>query len=79
MMLRNRFKNSTLLWLGLGLMAIRANLQVLVDRTSHSNDLTDFALGVLMGLGAGLTMLAVWRIGRRQRDESNGACTGAKR
>jgi hypothetical protein len=67
MMLLNRFKTSTLLCLGLGLLALRSVVQLLLDRAGHSNNITDFALGVLFGLGAGLAMIVAWRHGRRLR------------
>ena len=55
-------KNKTLLVLGLGAIALRSLLQTLVDRAGRSTDFTDFAFGVLFGLGIGLVILFVWRM-----------------
>lgn len=55
-------KNKTLLVLGLGAIALRSLLQTLVDRAGRSTDLTDFAFGLLFGLGIGLVILFVWRL-----------------
>ncbi|MGZ4778342.1 MAG: hypothetical protein ACXV5L_04050 [Thermoanaerobaculia bacterium] len=68
-MLLNRTKTSTLFTLGLALMAVRGVLQLLIDRTGHSNNITDFALGLMFGLGAGLLLLVAWRNGRRLRGQ----------
>jgi hypothetical protein len=64
-------KTSTLLRLGLAILALRGLLQYLVDSTGHSTNITDFALGVVFGVGAGLTMLAIWRNGRGPRGQSS--------
>lgn len=56
-----KFKNVTLLRLGLAAIAVRGTLQVFLDRTGRSNDFTDFAMGALLGAGIGLMMLFVWR------------------
>jgi hypothetical protein len=53
-----------LIALGLCTLALRAGLQSVVDRLHHENDLTDFALGVVMGVGIGFTLLGVWRMKR---------------
>jgi hypothetical protein len=76
MSLLNRFKTATLFRLGLAALALRGVLQLLVNRAGHSSDITDFALGMLFGVGAGLLMIVAWRNGRRLRGESTG--TGAK-
>ena len=60
-------KTSTLLRLGLAILALRGVLQLLIDRNGHSNNITDFALGVLFGVGAGLLMIVAWRSGRSVR------------
>jgi len=61
-------KNSTLLCLGLAAIALRGVLQIVLDRTHHSTDFTDFALGVLFGVGIGMLILFVWRNGPRGSD-----------
>ena len=74
MMLLNRIKTSTLFTLGVTALAIRSVLQLLLDRAGHTNDITDFALGVVFGLGLGLLMIVAWRSGRRLRAQSDGTC-----
>jgi len=64
-------KNSTLFRLGLAAIALRSVLQMLLDRTHHSTDLTEFVLGVLFGAGIGMLMLFVWRNGRGSRSTYN--------
>ena len=54
--------NKTLLVLGTAALALRGLLQTLVDRAGRSTDFTDFAFGVLFGVGIGLVMLFVWRM-----------------
>jgi pimeloyl-ACP methyl ester carboxylesterase len=49
-----------LLALGLGILARRAGLQSVVDSLHPESDLTDFALGVVMGIAIGLTLLGLW-------------------
>ena len=68
----NRIKTSTLLTLGVTALAVRGVLQLLLDRTGHANNITDFALGVVSGVGFGLLMIVMWR-GRGRRGESDGA------
>lgn len=68
-MLLNRTKTSTLFTIGLAAMAVRGVLQFLLDRTGHSNNITDFALGLMFGVGAGLLLLVAWRNGRRLRGQ----------
>jgi hypothetical protein len=55
-------KQKTLLILGLTALALRGLLQTLVDRAGRSTDFTDFAFGVLFGVGIGLVILFVWRL-----------------
>ena len=55
-------KNKTLLVLGIAALALRGVLQTLVDRAGRSTDFTDFAFGVLFGVGIGLLILSVWRM-----------------
>jgi hypothetical protein len=74
MIFRHRFKTSTIFRLGLAALALRSVLQLLLDRTGHSNNLTDFALGALFGLAVGLLMIVAWRNGRRLRGQSAGTC-----
>ena len=64
-------KNRALFQLGLAAIALRGVLQMLLDRTHHSTDLTDFALGVLFGVGIGMLILFVWRNGRRGSDPAH--------
>lgn len=68
----NRIKTSTLFCLGVAAVAFRSVLQLLLDRTGHSNNITDFILGMLFGLGIGLLMIVAWRSGRRLRRQSDG-------
>jgi len=67
-------KTSTLFTLGVTACALRSVLQLLLVRTGHTNDITDFALGVVFGIGFGLLMIVLWRTGRRLRGESDGSC-----
>ena len=68
----NSLKPRTLITVGCSLMAVRSVLQTLVDRSGHSTDLTDFGLGMLMGVGIALTLLGIWRNGRA--GGSNSTC-----
>ncbi len=68
------FKTGTLLRIGLAALALRGGLQLLLDHTGHSSNLTDFALGVMLGLGATLLLIVAWRNGRRLRGQSTGTC-----
>ena len=56
--------NKKLLMLGMGAIVLRSVLQMFLDHIRHSTDITDFALGLLFGVGLGLLMLFVWRNGR---------------
>jgi hypothetical protein len=60
----NNMKPRVLLVLGLFAMAIRSLLQTLIDRAHRTTGLTDFALGILLGIGIGLVGLAIWRMRR---------------
>lgn len=51
-----------LIALGLCLLALRAALQTIVERRHSETDLTDFGLGVIMGIGVGLTLVGIWRL-----------------
>ncbi|MEA2491957.1 MAG: hypothetical protein QOH21_3749 [Acidobacteriota bacterium] len=64
MILRHRFTTTTLYLLGLSFVIAGNVLQRLIDRAGRSTDLTDFALGVLFGIGIGMLLLVLWR-GRR--------------
>lgn len=64
MLIQNQTKNGKLLIGGIVLIALRSILQPLIDRTGRSNDVTDFALGLLLGIGLGLIGLFVFRLGR---------------
>lgn len=72
-MTSHRFKPKTVLLSGLWLMALRSALQTWFDRAGHSSDLSDFLLGVLFGIGLGLTLVGMWR-NRRGGGEPTGAC-----
>ena len=67
-----RFGDRALLCTGLWAMAVRSVLQTLLDRSGHSTDGTDFALGVLFGVGLGLIVWAIWRNGRRGGPSTTG-------
>lgn len=73
---RNNIKDRNLLIFGLALMADRMLMQAWFDRTHRSNDLTDFALGLIFGIGLGMVILFVWRNGRRGHGPSAGASAG---
>ncbi|HEX3068286.1 MAG TPA: hypothetical protein VHX14_06905 [Thermoanaerobaculia bacterium] len=66
-------KTSTLFCCGLAALAMRGTLQLLLDRTGHSNNTIDFLLGVIFGIGIGLLILVAWQSGRKGRGQSNGA------
>jgi hypothetical protein len=63
-----RLDPRALIALGLSLLAIRAALQGLVDRIGPHRDFTDFALGLLFGIGLGVSILGMWRM---KRDRSS--------
>ena len=60
---RERFRENRLMCFGLAAMALRSVLQTILDRNGLSNDVTDFCLGMLMGVGMGTTLLFIWRKG----------------
>jgi hypothetical protein len=60
----NNIKPRVLFVAGLFVMAIHSLLRTLIDRAHHTTDSTDFALGILMGIGIGLVCLAIWRMRR---------------
>jgi hypothetical protein len=64
MILRYRITNPTLVVLGLCLIAGGNVFRLVLDRAGRGTDLTDFALGVLFGIGVGILLLVVWRTGR---------------
>jgi uncharacterized membrane protein len=68
-------KTSTLFRCGLAALAVRGTLQLLLDRTGHSNNLTDFLLGAVLGIGIALLLIVAWQNGRRNRGQSAGTCT----
>jgi hypothetical protein len=49
-------------------VAIFPTLMTLLERSGYTSDLTDFALGALIGASAGLLMMAIWQ-GRRTGSE----------
>jgi hypothetical protein len=61
-------KTTTLFILGAVALALRSTIQLLLDRSGHSNNATDFGLGVLFGVGAGLLMIVAWRSARKLRN-----------
>ena len=63
--------NSTLFFFGAAAIALRALLQPLLARGGASSNATDFALGVLLGIGTSFLMMVAWRIGRGRRDPSS--------
>ncbi len=67
-------KTSTLFRCGLAALAARGTLQLILDRTGHSNNVTDFVLGMLMGIGIALLLIVAWQDGRRNRGQSAGTC-----
>jgi hypothetical protein len=67
MLIRNRATNKKLFVAGAGLLALRGVLERFVDRNGHSTDTTDFFFGVMFGVGIGLLLLFVWRLGRGNR------------
>jgi hypothetical protein len=67
MILRHRISTPTLIALGLCLIAAGNVLRLVLDRAGRGTDLTDFALGVLFGIGLGILLLAVWRTRRGDR------------
>ena len=67
-------KTSTLFRMGAGAVALRSVLQLLLDRTGHANNVTDFALGVLLGVGIGVLLIVAWRSGRTRRGQSTDPC-----
>ena len=60
MILRHRISNPTLAVLSLCLIAAGNVLRLVLARTGRTTDLTDFALGVLFGIGLGVLLLVVW-------------------
>ena len=62
-------KSKNLFVAGAFALALRSVLQHFVDRSAYANDATDFGLGVLFGIGAGLLMIVAWRSGRRLRNQ----------
>jgi hypothetical protein len=60
-------KHAALVVSGTACFAVWMTLQTFIQRSGRATDLTDFALGVLFGIGVGLMGLAAWRIGRDRR------------
>ena len=69
MTLLTHVKTRTLFVAGAFALALRNVLQYFVDRSGHSSNATDFGLGVLFGIAAGLLMIVAWRGGRRLRNQ----------
>jgi hypothetical protein len=68
-----RVQDSKLFVFGTALIALRSVVQMYLDRAHRSTDATDFATGLLMGVGIGMLCLFVWRLKRGGPDESKGA------
>ena len=68
-------KTSTLFRCGLAALAARGTLQLILDHTGHSNNGTDFALAMFMGIGIALLLIVAWQNGRKGRGQSDGTCT----
>ena len=62
MLLRKNFDNRFLLIVGSGIIALRSLLQYLLGQNGHSNDRTDFFMGLLFGVGAGMVLVYLWRM-----------------
>jgi hypothetical protein len=50
-----------LIWIGLVILTLHPLLQRLVGHSAYASDLSDFALGVLFGVGVGVALLGLWR------------------
>jgi hypothetical protein len=61
-----------LIQIGLAILALNPLLQRLVSRSAYASDLSDFALGLLFGVGLGVTLLGLWR-DRRDGHRPTGA------
>jgi hypothetical protein len=59
-MLRTQRTPKRLIQIGLAILALGPLLQQLVSRSVYASDLSDFALGVLFGVGLGVTLLGLW-------------------
>lgn len=53
--------SKTLVLLGMIVMALSTVLRQLAVRGGHATDLSDFSLGLIAGIGLGLTLLGIWR------------------
>lgn len=73
MLFRKNLDNRLLLIVGIAFIALRSVLQLMIDRGGHSNDVTDFAMGLLLGVGIGTLSLFVWRFSRDERHNSKDA------
>ena len=60
-MLRTPRTSKHLIQIGVALLALIPVLQRLVGRSIYASDLSDFALGLLFGVGLGVTLLGLWR------------------
>lgn len=73
MLFRKNLDNRLLLIVGVTLLALRSVLQLMIDRAGRSNEVTDFAMGLLFGVGIGTLLLFVWRLRKAERGNSSGA------
>jgi NhaP-type Na+/H+ or K+/H+ antiporter len=76
MLLRRKFDNRVLFIAGSAIIALRFVLQRVLDRAGVSTDVTDFVMGLLLGVGIGCLILFVWRMGKERRGDANRAETG---
>jgi len=60
----NNVKPRVLLVIGLFAIALRTLLQTMVDRAHRTTGMTDFLLGIVLGIGIGLIGIAIWRMRR---------------
>ena len=67
MLIRKNFDNRILFMIGTSLVALRSVLQWMIDRRIGADGGTDFAMGVLQGVGLGCLLLFVWRSAHQRR------------
>ena len=59
--------SKTLVLLGMIVTTLGIFLRQLAVRGGHATDLSDFRLGVVVGIGLGLILLGIWRSSRDNR------------
>jgi hypothetical protein len=72
MLLGKKFDNRLLFVAGAAITALRFVLQRVLDRAGVSTDVTDFVMGLVLGVGFGCLILFVWRMGRERQGNANG-------